>query len=132
MYMAAVDAGLAILCDQAPIYQIGHCAISINLDMTLVLLYLFSSIEYSVHLAHCAMPFQCTELTTLYSLMSLCMYTHSAIDCSGTAMGVTVGAAVGVAVGSFIGGVLLTAVIAGAVAVAMLVKVKRELTAKTV
>ena len=78
------------------------------------------------------MPFQCTELTTLYSLMSLCMYTHSAIDCSGTAMGLAVGAAVGVAVGSFIGGVLLTAVIAGAVAVAMLVKVKRELTAKTV
>ena len=75
------------------------------------------------------MPFSVyTELTTLYSLMSLCMYTRSAIDCSGTAMGVTVG----VAMGSFIGGVLLTAVIAGAVAVAMLVKVKRELTAKTV
>ena len=54
-------------------------------------------------------------------------HTHIASGCSSA----VVGAAVGAAVGSFIGGVLLTASIAGVIAVAVLNRFKKELSART-
>ena len=62
------------------------------------------------------MPFQRAEFS------SFC-FPHIASGCSS--------AVVGAAVGSFIGGVLLTAVIAGVIAVAVLNRVKKELSART-